>query len=221
MNQVIGSQEALHNASISRNSKTIGNNVIYPCLPEKMLSSYLNDSFLMFQLILFSVICFPSNYPSSSFFLFLSSPSFYLQHWCMHWFLAMWQPLSRGCTPAGLSTTPGPKTSRISYVSIIFHKASSSECSSTFRQLGRSTMELTAMRYNTEADSLISLIKSFLLQNQRKVLENCTFSCRFLYVLACKGRTLEFHLVNLNLLFTETENSWTIYSRPRNFLNIL
>lgn len=59
----------------------------------------------------------------------------------------MWQPLSRGCTHAGPSTTPEPKTSRTSYVSITCRRASSSECWSIFRQPGRSTTASTVMRY--------------------------------------------------------------------------
>lgn len=71
----------------------------------------------------------------------------YLQHWCTRWCLETWQPSSSGCTRAGPSTTPEPKTSRISSVSIICLKASSSECSSTSRRPGRSTTASTVTRY--------------------------------------------------------------------------
>lgn len=81
-------------------------------------------------------------------FPFFYSPSLYLQRWCMRWSLATWQPLSRGCTPAGPSTTPEPKTSRTSFVSIICRRASSSECWSIFRQPGRSITVSILMRYD-------------------------------------------------------------------------
>lgn len=104
----------------------------------------LSGRFISFMLMPHYLICSCLSllYP------FLSSlSSSYLQRWCMLWSLVMWQPLSRGCTRAGPSTTPEPKTSRTSYVSIICHRASSSECWSIFRQLGRSTTASTAMRY--------------------------------------------------------------------------
>lgn len=70
----------------------------------------------------------------------------YSQHWCMRWSLVTWQPLSRGCTRAGPSITPEPKTLRTSYASIIYRKASNSECWSIFRRRGRSTTVLIVMR---------------------------------------------------------------------------
>ena len=84
----------------------------------------------------------PSSLPHSS------SSSSRPQRWCTPWSSVTWRPSSRGCTRAGLSITPEPKTSRTLYASIICRRASSSECWSIFRQRGRSTTASTVMRYN-------------------------------------------------------------------------
>lgn len=97
---------------------------------------------------------------SSLSYLCLCSASLHLQRWCMPWSLVTWQPLSRGCIHAGPSTTPEPKTSRTSYVSIICHRASSSECWNIFRRPGRSTTASTVTRYRRRTHTSAALNSS-------------------------------------------------------------
>lgn len=70
-----------------------------------------------------------------------------LQRWCMHWSLVTSQPSFSGCTLAGPSITPEPKTSKTSYVSIVCRRSSSSVCWNISRPPGRSTTALIPMRY--------------------------------------------------------------------------
>lgn len=88
----------------------------------------------------------------------------------------MWQPLSRGCIHAGPSTTPEPKTSRTSYVSIICHRVWSSECWSISRRSGPSIMASIQMRYGTHLDL------------------NCSKSSFLLFHLTCPLNTWPLHI---------------------------